>query len=272
MGRKVKHAHTVKNFSAKRQVIIDLLEVGKKKSMISAIGEVDVTDALEILDRYKQKTGDKISFTSFVCCAWAHTIKDHPRINVHRKGRKKIIIFDDVDVAVVVERRIEGKFQPTSYIVRAANTKSVLEIHNEVRAAQAVKTDNMATETQKGTAGIVAMMPRFLRRIIFYFMSKNPFIKKEIFGNVGLTAIGMFTQRGGTAIPLTAHDMTCVVGGIERKPWVVDDEVKIRNVLMATITMDHDIIDGGPATRFIDEFRERIRNCYGLEEVKALLN
>ena len=77
----------------------------------------------------------------------------------------------------------------------------------------------------------------------------------------------MFAKGGGTAIPVTPHQMTLVLGGIERKPWVVGDEIKIHKIMWATLTMDHDVIDGGPATRFVADLRNRITDCFGLDEI-----
>ena len=266
MGFIKKPSHTVKSFPKIRQVIVDLLIIGAKKHMISAIGETDVTDALERISHLKKTTGKNLSFTAFILHCYAATINDFKHMQAHRKGRKKLIIFDDVDVACVVERDFGTKKIPTSYIVRSANHKTFLEISEEIRKAQTVKSENIATEVEKANASTVARLPRFIRRLIFWIMSKNPYIKKDLHGTVGLTAIGMFAQGGGTAIPVTPHQMTFVIGGIERKPWVVGDEIKIRNIMWATITMDHDVIDGGPATRFIAVLRQRVTNCYGLDK------
>jgi pyruvate/2-oxoglutarate dehydrogenase complex dihydrolipoamide acyltransferase (E2) component len=41
-----------------------------------------------------------------------------------------------------------------------------------------------------------------------------------------------------------------VVGGLSRRPRVVGDEIAVRDVLDLTVTIDHDVVDGAPATRF----------------------
>lgn len=271
MGLIPKAPHEVKEFHKMREVIVDLLRIGAKKHMICAFGEVDVTELLERLTNLKEKTGINYSFTSYILFVYAATISDHKHMQAHRKGRKKLILFEDVDVACVIERDFGTRKIPTSYIVRKANKKSFREISDEIRKAQTVESDNVATELKKANASTVTKLPRFLRRFIFYLMSKNPFLKKDLHGTVGLTAIGMFTQGGGTAIPITPHQMTLLLGGIERKPWVVGDEIKIRQVMSATFAMDHDIIDGAPASRFIAECRQRIRDCYKMDEIESIL-
>ena len=71
----------------------------------------------------------------------------------------------------------------------------------------------------------------------------------------------------GWAIPLSgATASTIVVGGINKKPGVVNNKIEIREYLHLTITVDHDIVDGGPLARFVDRLIELIENNYGLEK------
>jgi pyruvate/2-oxoglutarate dehydrogenase complex dihydrolipoamide acyltransferase (E2) component len=46
-----------------------------------------------------------------------------------------------------------------------------------------------------------------------------------------------------------------VVGGLARRPWAVDDRVVVRDVLDLTVTIDHNVVDGAPATRFGADLR-----------------
>ena len=262
-----------------RQVIIDLLHLGLKVSRIHAYGEEDVTNPLERLKVISQKLGRKISFTSFLATCWAKTIYDKPILQGYRH-RNNIVMFSDVDVALVVERDFKGKKIPTSYIIRAAQTKSCVEISDEVREAQKSKTDSAATSTKSQKASkavLITKLPGFLRRFVLKRMTKNPWLKKQVFGTVGLSSIGMFTMGGGSAIPVTVHSITFIVGGIARKPWVVKneetgvEEIKIRDVITATVSMDHDIVDGGPAARSVAELRNMIRTGYGLDEIEKEL-
>jgi pyruvate/2-oxoglutarate dehydrogenase complex dihydrolipoamide acyltransferase (E2) component len=42
---------------------------------------------------------------------------------------------------------------------------------------------------------------------------------------------------------------------LARRPWVVDDRVVVRDVLGVTVTIDHNVVDGAPATRFGADLR-----------------
>jgi len=46
------------------------------------------------------------------------------------------------------------------------------------------------------------------------------------------------------------HSLGVSLGSITKKPWVVEGEVRIREIMHLTVTFDHDVIDGMPAQRF----------------------
>jgi pyruvate/2-oxoglutarate dehydrogenase complex dihydrolipoamide acyltransferase (E2) component len=49
------------------------------------------------------------------------------------------------------------------------------------------------------------------------------------------------------------HSIAISFGAITKKPWVVNGEVAIRDILHLTVTFDHDVIDGVPARRFVQD-------------------
>ena len=74
-----------------------------------------------------------------------------------------------------------------------------------------------------------------------------------------VTAVGMFAAGGGFAIaPSTLASLLVVVGGVSRRPRAVDDEIAVRDVHDRTVSVDHDVVDGAPATRFGADLRRRM--------------
>jgi pyruvate/2-oxoglutarate dehydrogenase complex dihydrolipoamide acyltransferase (E2) component len=55
-----------------------------------------------------------------------------------------------------------------------------------------------------------------------------------------------------------------IVGGITKKPGVLDDTIQIREYLHITVTVDHAIVDGSPLVRFIGRLTELLESAYGL--------
>lgn len=81
-----------------------------------------------------------------------------------------------------------------------------------------------------------------------------------------VTAVGMFGKGGGWGITLPNVTLTVTVGGIAKKPGVVDDRIEIREYLDLTVNIDYDIVDGAPMVRFVNYFRELIESGHGLME------
>jgi pyruvate/2-oxoglutarate dehydrogenase complex dihydrolipoamide acyltransferase (E2) component len=165
----------------------------------------------------------------------------------------------------------QKRFQP--YVVRKANEKSVREIHNEIHAAQ--KSPLEKNEVQIGTrrnvraARIFAMLPRFARDLILWRrLANDSFLSKKTMGRVVVTTVGNVGRCSGHgwAIPIGIHPLIIALGSIARKPGVVGDAIEIREYLSTTVLFDHDVIDGAPATRFVQRLKELIETGYGLVE------
>src|SRR6266699_3647879 len=101
------------------------------KPMIHGLLEVDVTRARAHLRDHKAKTGESLSFTAFIAMCLGKAVDENKSVQACHKGRKHLILFDDVDVATTIERDVAGQKQPMIYIIRAANKKTFREINQE---------------------------------------------------------------------------------------------------------------------------------------------
>ena len=79
-----------------------------------------------------------------------------------------------------------------------------------------------------------------------------------------VTAVGMFGKGGGWAITMPNFTLTIAIGGISKKPGIFKDEIAIREFLDLTVSIDHDVVDGAPAARFVQSFRTLLENAHGL--------
>ncbi|MCG3221848.1 MAG: 2-oxo acid dehydrogenase subunit E2, partial [Candidatus Heimdallarchaeota archaeon] len=59
-----------------------------------------------------------------------------------------------------------------------------------------------------------------------------------------------------------------IIGGISKKPRIFDGKVVNRDYLNLTIKIDHEMVDGAPATRFVVKLIDLIENAFGLEDFK----
>jgi 2-oxoacid dehydrogenase/acyltransferase catalytic subunit len=175
------------------------------------------------------------------------------------------VLFEDVDISILVEHEVEGHKFPLSYVVRAANRKTARQIHQEIRAFQ------------KQHATTVLPIPRLLQRwpalllLGGRVLIRSPFFWKRSSGTCQITAVGMFGKGPGWGIPhATPYSLGLTLGGIAEKPGVVDGHITIREYLCLTVSLDHDLIDGAPAARFISRLKDLIESGFGLLDQDAM--
>jgi pyruvate/2-oxoglutarate dehydrogenase complex dihydrolipoamide acyltransferase (E2) component len=75
----------------------------------------------------------------------------------------------------------------------------------------------------------------------------------------------MFGGSTGWGIPITPSPLMVTVSGIGPRPVLVGDHVVNREHLSLTISVDHDIIDGAPAARFVERLRQLIECADGVD-------
>jgi pyruvate/2-oxoglutarate dehydrogenase complex dihydrolipoamide acyltransferase (E2) component len=226
--------------------------------------EADVTEARRKLHSYKAEIGETISFTGWIVACVGKAVGEHKQVHALMIG-KDFVIFDDVNINVLIETVIEGRAFPVNYVIKSANTKTVMEINREIRAAQTKREEDYTEAKENRRIRLLLSMPKFLRNFLFWRkIRKDPFFISENMGTVAVTSIGMYAKSGGWAIPLGLHAVNIAVGGISEKPGFVDDRIEKREYLALTVTLDHDVVDGAPATRFVARLIELLEGSYGL--------
>ena len=231
------------------------------KPMIHGLLEVDVTRARAHLKEHKATTGESLSFTAFLVACLAKAVDEHKAVQAFRKGSKRLVLFEEVDVYTPIEHDMAGQKQPMPYIVRAANRKTVREIHHEIRAAQ-------VQDVTKDLMRLQSLPTVLFKPYLWIFTwigRTHPRMWKKNVGTVGITAVGMFGNGAGWGIPpAPPTTLMMTVGGIGQKPGVVDGQIAVRDYLSLTISFDHEIIDGAPAARFTQRLKELIESGHGL--------
>ncbi|KQO95764.1 dihydrolipoamide acetyltransferase family protein [Leifsonia sp. Leaf264] len=70
-------------------------------------------------------------------------------------------------------------------------------------------------------------------------------------GTITITNIGVFGMDTGTPILNSDEVGIVALGTIKPKPWVVDGEVRVRQVTTIGASFDHRVVDGDVASRFL---------------------
>ncbi len=260
--KKSKRGYTIEPFPRMQSIVRTIARVARHKYIIRGLLEIDVTRARQFIREHKARTGESLSFTAFLAACVGHAVDMNKSVHAYRNWRHQLVLFDDVDINIQVERDRQGQKFSFPYIVRGANRKTVRAIHEEIRAAQAHRLSGREVKA----ATWVTLLPSFVQQMFFWLASKSPHLLTQNIGTVELNAIGMFGSRGGWGIHIPFHTLSIVVGGIARKPGVVDERIEIREYLNMTINFDHDMIDGAPAARFTQQLIDLIESGYGLDD------
>lgn len=248
-------------FPRVRQPIVDALRWSRRStSVMHALVEFDVTAARAGVREFRRRTGEPLSFTAFLAFCLARAVDEDRTVQAYRK-RGRLVVFDDVDLSILVERDIEeqGKAPIYPHIVKAANRKSPREIQAEIGTAKDEDTARMARQTAR-----YWYLPRFVRSSLWRLWLGSPHWRKKLTGTVVLSAVGMFGQGSGWGIPVSTYTLSVVVGGLADKPALVDGQPAVRQFLSVTVSFDHAIVDGAPAARFIQRFKELVESGSGL--------
>lgn len=257
-------------FPDSRISTIDVYELGKSRHHIAALLEIDVTEARLAIRRLRQQSGRGLSFTAWLTKCIADAVKQYPEAAAYLSRGRKRILFDDVDVSITVEKQVNGQSVPLPLVIRAANQKEIEEIQHEIRHAQQEEAEDTTVVLGGGIkrAGtkLFYALPGALRRMIWKLFILRPHTAQRLMGSVMVTSVGMFGRTNGWFIPSTIHPLCFAVGAVVKKPAVIGESIAIREHLHLTVLIDHDVIDGAPAARFIAKLDSMLSGAYGLAD------
>lgn len=171
-----------------------------------------------------EKQGVKLTYMAFISKAVAIAIKEFPVFNSSFDPEKgEIYLKRDINIGIAVDTP-DGLIVPN---VKQVDKLSLFELANEIndKANKAINRTLALPEQQNGT-----------------FTITN-------FGSIGVPY--------GTPIINYPEVAILGIGKITRKPCCVEgDTIKIGNVLPLSLGVDHRIIDGADAGRFINRVKE----------------
>jgi len=243
-----------------RIATFDIFSIGLSKHHINAMLEFDVTESRQKL-RDLRKKGTSISFNAWLIKVIGSVLQKHPEAAAYLYNKKKLIIFHDINVSLLVEKKISNTKVPIPVVIEKVNEKTALEITEEIEQAknQELQTNDIVLKKQSTNyERLYYHLPGFLRRLFWKLLLKRPKIAYKTMGNVAITSVGMIGKINGWFIHKSVHPISFGVGSILKKPVVFENEVKIREILNMTILVDHDVIDGAPMVRFLDDLTNYI--------------
>lgn len=213
-----------------RKVIAERLTYAKQTIphiIPTAVMDVSALVALrdKIKDRVKAVYGASITYTDFITKACAIVLAEQPVINASLQDNNHII-YEDVNIGLGVAIEA-GLIVPTIY---GADKLSLFDIAKKrVELIEKAKASKLSMEEISN-------------------------------GTFTISNLGMFGIRNFTAIINPPQGAILMVGEIYKAPAVIDDKIEVRHQMEISIAVDHRIIDGADAARYLMRLREIIEN------------
>ncbi len=243
-----------------RAMTRDILAVGASQHTIHGLVELDVREARA------RTEASGLSMTAFMVHCFATALAAEPELNSVVRGRR-LYRFKTVNVGTMIERSAGDRKVVAGIVVLDAAHKSVVEIHDQVRDAQ--RRPLGALEQESGTS-VYVLLPGFVRRALLRNMLARPATAHRMGLVSGVTAVGMFGGGLGWGLPITPCTVAMTIGGIGRRPVVVDGSIKEDEFISITLSFNHGVVDGAPAARFTARLRRLVEAADGLPAAAAL--
>jgi pyruvate/2-oxoglutarate dehydrogenase complex dihydrolipoamide acyltransferase (E2) component len=242
-------------FPSSRRAVTAAVRAGRRIVPMHGLLDVDVTEARRLLGDHEPP----LSMTGFVVAAVARAVAAHPEVHAYRDWRGRLVRHRHVDVQTLVEvTTAQGPFGLV-HVVRDADVRGVADISADLRGVQADMSSVPTGRALQRLAPLAGRVPGVFPAM--YAVMRRSVRAHQLMGTVQVTAVGMFAGGGGFALaPPTLASVLVVVGGLSRRPRVVGEQIAVRDVLDLTVTVDHNVVDGAPATRFGADLRHRMEN------------
>ena len=160
---------------------------------------------------------------------------------------------------------------PLPYVIRRADKKMLCEIQDEIEAAKSQTVngegDYVLGEGQNRLGmRLFVSLPQWLRLALMRLLVLNrPQRVKDMMGTVMITTAGMIGHTHGWIMPFGMHPLCLAFGSLNEQAAVYKGEIQKREILHLTVLIDHDVIDGVPAARFVDDLVKKMQAGVGLE-------
>ena len=191
--------------------------------------DVDMTDAMALRGQINDALADRgvrATVNDLIIAASVQALKKFPKFNAYYEDGS-IRMNDDINVGIAMALE-EGLIMPA---VVGAGEMSLAEI------AQATK--DLAARANQGTL--------------------HP--EEYSGGTFAVSNMGMMNVTSFVAIIQPPQTAVLAVGAVQKRPVVAaDDSIVVRQMMTATLSADHRIVDGAEGAFFINEIKRLLEN------------
>ena len=194
--------------------------------------EIDMTKAMALRKQVNDQLSDdgvRITVNDLIVKACIESLKKYPKFNAYFQD-DGIQFNNTINIAVAIAGE-EGLIVPA---ILDCGSKTLRELSQMVK--------DLANRSASGTLNN----------------------QEYTGGTFAISNLGMFDVTGFLAIIHPPQSAVLAVGTVSEKPVVRDGELAVANIMNATISADHRIVDGVEGAEFIVEVKRLLENPMGL--------
>jgi pyruvate dehydrogenase E2 component (dihydrolipoamide acetyltransferase) len=218
----------------RRKIAEHMVKSRREAAHFTYVEEVDCTQLVALRAKANErlagqdiKSAPKLSYLPFIVKATVEALRRFPQMNA---------LLDETTSEIVQRRQYhiglatateDGLIVP---VVRDADRKSIIEIAREI--------DRLAAVTKAGKA-----------------------TRDDLTGST-FTITSLGALGGVLATPILNHPEVGILGvhKIAKRPAVSDDKIVIRELMNLSVSVDHRLVDGFDAARFVAHIKESLES------------
>ena len=191
---------------------------------------VDATNLMALRARLKALPAAadvRVTPLAIIARAVCAAVRQYPLMNSSwDEQSSQIVVKEYVNLGIATDTRT-GLLVPN---VKDADMLGILDLAREI-----ARVSGLARERRAGVADLTG-------------------------GTITITNVGGFGVETGTPIINKPECAIIATGIIAARPWVVDGELAVRQLMTTSVSFDHRIVDGAYAARFLATLRDLVED------------
>jgi 2-oxoglutarate dehydrogenase E2 component (dihydrolipoamide succinyltransferase) len=213
----------------RKKIAEHMMESRRTSAHVNSVFEVDMTRAVALRAKhnrvYVERHGTKLTYMAFLIKAACEALRAWPIVNASVEG-EEIVYRKELNVGIAVALDW-GLIVP---VIRRADEMSVVDLCQRVAdLADRARAKKLNPEEVHGGT----------------FTLTNPGVYGSLFG-----------------LPIIHQPQVAIlgVGGLKKRPVVINDAIAIRSMVYMVMSYDHRVVDGAVADQFLARVKYTLEN------------
>jgi len=212
----------------RKKIAENMVRSKREAAHFTYVEEVDCTQLVQLREKANGRlTGLKLSYLPFIVKATVDALKKFPQLNATLDDKAGEIVQRHEYHIGVASQTADGLIVP---VLRDADRRSIIDLAREI--------ERLAAATKAGKAS-----------------------REDLTGSTfTITSLGVL--GGVLATPIINYPEVAILGvhKIAKRPAVFEDKIVVRDLMNLSISVDHRLVDGYDAARFVAEVKESLES------------